>query len=336
MRRCVSILLVCILSMTALFAGCASKDTDNGKADDTQTSAAVSASSEPTGASQETAADSEPAEASPATEPAEASAETQPEAPDSVIGQTFELKQLFLTVDGIEVIEGANSYVAVEVTLENKNTSGDFKIGNSGCAITDKDGQTIDNWSFDVGDYTNILNTTVVHGEKASGYLLIADVENGPFTLTFPGKDAPVNIVIPYGEDGDTAGAAIPESASASDSVIGQTVTFRSLDITFNSAEVVKAKGNVLAINVTIVNNGDAAACIGAGRTKLVDSTGEQKSQYGFDVDDMIYILDTEVAPGETLTGYLIYYAPDSSPATLTLDNSYENEDEILDLIIAF
>ena len=134
------------------------------------------------------------------------------------------------------------------------------------------------------------------------------------------------------GENGDSAGAETPDT----ESVIGQTVTFRNLDITFNSAEVVKAKGNVLALNVTIVNNGGEAVCIGAARTTLTDSTGERKSTYGFDVDDMAYITDTAVAPGETLEGYLIYYAPDSSPATLTMDNSYDNEGEILNLVVAF
>ena len=123
---------------------------------------------------------------------------------------------------------------------------------------------------------------------------------------------------------------------AAADSIVGQTITFRNLDITFNSMDFVKAAGQVLALNVTIVNNGDEATCVGAARTTLLDGDGEKKSQYGFDVDDMVYVLDTEVAPGETITGYFIYYAPKTSPATLTLDNSFENDGEIIELVIAF
>ena len=125
-------------------------------------------------------------------------------------------------------------------------------------------------------------------------------------------------------------------AAAEADSIVGQTITFRNMDITFNSVEVVQAKGQVLALNVTIVNNDDEAKCVGAARTTLLDGDGEKKSQYGFDADDMVYVLDTEVAPGETITGYFIYYAPKTSPAVLTLDNSYENEGEIIELVIAF
>ena len=134
----------------------------------------------------------------------------------------------------------------------------------------------------------------------------------------------------------DSPDAESEAEENAQNSAIGQTITFNNLDVTFNSAKVVEAKGDVLVINVTIVNNSDTASCIGAARTTLTDSTGERKSTYGFDVDDMTYISDTEVAPGETLEGYLIYFAPDESPATLIMDNTYLNEDELYELLIEF